>query len=111
MEKKDKDILEEIGNRNPFTVPENYFKDFSKKIDTQIGNINIKPTHMLKPWLYMAAMFVGIFILGNVFYLLYRQHQEQRDAVDLYEYYVSSQIDSSILIDFYAVDNGDNGDN
>ncbi len=108
MEKKDKNILEEIGNRNPFVVPENYFEGFSKRMDAQIGNIKIKPKNMLKPWLYMAAMFVGIFVLGNVFYLFYRQHQEKRDAVDLYEYYVSSQIDSSVLIDFYTLENGDN---
>ena len=33
--KKSDDILKNIGNKTPFTVPENYFEDFKKKIVEQ----------------------------------------------------------------------------
>lgn len=36
MEEKN-DILTKIGNKNPFTVPDNYFEDFARDIQNRVG--------------------------------------------------------------------------
>lgn len=102
-----KNTLNEIGNRNPFEVPDNYFADFANQMDEKIGFKKPKLIQLMKPWLYMAAMFMGIFVLGNVFYQVYLHHQNTKyETEEFYDFYVSSQIDSSILIDYYAMNNG-----
>ncbi len=59
--------LEEIEKRNPFTVPENYFANFNQEIMNRLPEKEIvipKKVTMwdkAKPWVYMAAMFMGIF--------------------------------------------------
>lgn len=59
--------LSEIDKRNPFTVPENYFSRFSEHIMNCLPEKEIvKPKKVsmwdkAKPWVYMAAMFIGIF--------------------------------------------------
>lgn len=66
METKIKN-LNEIDKRNPFTVPENYFARFNEEIMNRLPEKEIaKPKTVsmwdrAKPWVYMAAMFVGIF--------------------------------------------------
>ena len=34
--KEDKDLLKKYGKKNPFTVPEGYFQDFSEKLMEQL---------------------------------------------------------------------------
>ncbi len=59
--------LNEIDKSNPFTVPENYFARFNEEIMNRLPEKEIaKPKTVsmwdkAKPWIYMAAMFVGIF--------------------------------------------------
>ena len=59
--------LNEIDKTNPFTVPENYFARFNEEIMNRLPEKEIiKPTTVsmwdrAKPWVYMAAMFLGIF--------------------------------------------------
>ena len=73
MSTEDK-ILQKIGKKNPFTVPENYFEDFTQEL---MGKLPAKeavlqteePTlwQRVKPWLYMAAMFCGIMLSVRIF--------------------------------------------
>ena len=73
MSPEDK-ILQKIGKKNPFTVPENYFEDFTQEL---MGKLPAKeavlqteePTlwQRVKPWLYMAAMFCGIMLSVRIF--------------------------------------------
>lgn len=100
MEKIDQKILEKFGNNNPFTVPEGYFEDFASNINAQIAGEQVTFKKLMKPWMYLAAMFVGIFLLANVFYAIHRQNIN-RDA-ELYEMYLMSQLDQTILYDYYA---------
>ena len=102
MDKELHKILKETGNRNPFTVPENYFESFAAEIDTKIGKDRLSAKKLLKPWFYLAAMFVGLFLMGNVFYVVY-QNNRKMDA-DLYEMYVMSQIDQTVVMDYYPVE-------
>lgn len=99
MDKELNKILKETGNRIPFSVPENYFNNFAAEMDAKIATEKISVIKLIKPWLYMAAMFVGVFILGNVFYDFYQNNKKIDD--DLYELYVMSQIDQTVELDFY----------
>ena len=62
--KEDKDLLKKYGKKNPFTVPEGYFQDFSEKLMEQLPEKEVMPEpeirmwDRIKPWVYMAAMFV-----------------------------------------------------
>lgn len=73
MEKKDSDILDKIGKDPGFKVPENYFADFSKKMAAQLPERDFKVEddrtlwQKMRPWVYMAAMFGGIWCTLYVF--------------------------------------------
>ena len=66
METK-KTRLENIDKKVPFKVPENYFSQFNESL---MANLPVKETPKVrkitiweksKPWVYMAAMFLGLF--------------------------------------------------
>lgn len=61
--------LEEIDRkRNPFKVPDNYFARLNEEIMNRLPEKEIVPPQTVslwekvKPWVYMAAMFVGLYI-------------------------------------------------
>ncbi|MDR2916804.1 MAG: hypothetical protein LBV74_18580 [Tannerella sp.] len=67
--------LDELRDRQPFRVPEGYFERFSEDFMSRLPEKTMsesKPKDIslydrVKPWLYMAAAFVGIIVLFNVF--------------------------------------------
>ncbi|MDD3321902.1 MAG: hypothetical protein PHS59_10715 [Paludibacter sp.] len=96
--------LEEIGKDLPFRTPENYFEDFANRMEAQIV---VKPVSIRKtftPWMYMAAMFVGLLIVGQILFNVYQSANVKNE--DNYESYVLSQVDEAAMIDYY-VENGD----
>ena len=98
--KNNKNILiEEISKELPFSVPENYFNQFALRIEEQIGYKKSGFRIGIKRWMYMAAMFVGILILTQVFYTI-NQNTVTRNA-DNYESYVLSQVDENSMVDVY----------
>ena len=99
MERKPNKLLQECGNKNPFTVPENYFEEFAAGMDARVTSNQVTLKRLVKPWMYMAAMFVGLFLMGNVFYSIYQQNRN--NDTDLYEMYLTSQIDQSVVFDYY----------
>ena len=67
-------ILQKIGKKNPFTVPENYFENFTQELRDKLPAKEAvlqteAPTlwQRVKPWLYMAAMFCGIMLSVRIF--------------------------------------------
>ena len=67
-------ILQKIGKKNPFTVPENYFENFTQELMDKLPAKEAilqteAPTlwQRVKPWLYMAAMFCGIMLRVRIF--------------------------------------------
>ena len=67
-------ILQKIGKKNPFTVPENYFENFTQELMDKLPAKEAvlqteAPTlwQQVKPWLYMAAMFCGIMLSVRIF--------------------------------------------
>lgn len=62
-------IREQAGKENPFKVPEGYFESLTKQVMNQLPDIPqaapvTEPTswQKIKPWLYMAAMFIAILL-------------------------------------------------
>ena len=74
MKREDSTILEKYGKDPGFKVPENFFEDFNKRMtemlpDVEITPVDIKPTmwQRIKPLVYMAAMFAGVWCMMQVF--------------------------------------------
>jgi hypothetical protein len=70
---KNKLNLEEIAKVDPFKVPEGYFEGLTGDIMSNLPEcVREEPVKMnlwlrVQPWLYMAAMFVGISLMISVF--------------------------------------------
>ncbi len=68
-----KSQLNKIGKTNSFKVPEGYFEHFSEDLMSQLPERTVEEPQTLtlwdklKPWAYMAAMFVGIMLMFKVF--------------------------------------------
>ncbi|MBQ4368079.1 MAG: hypothetical protein II786_08350 [Muribaculaceae bacterium] len=74
MKQEESQILNQIGKESGFKVPDNYFEDFGKRMENmlpevEITNVNAKPSTWLRirPYVYLAAMFAGIWCMMKVF--------------------------------------------
>ena len=74
MKQEDSTLLTKYGKDPGFKVPEYYFEDFNKRMadmlpDVEITPVDVKPTlwQRLKPLVYMAAMFAGVWCMMQVF--------------------------------------------
>ena len=88
--------LNEIDKRNPFTVPEDYFARFNEEIMNRLPEKEIvKPKTVsmwdrAKPWVYMAAMFMGIFFTIQL--LTRNAVNQQQDSVNQIATIQSTQV-------------------
>lgn len=88
MKKEDSKILEKLGKDPGFKVPENYFADFNTKMLESLPEVKIteevKPSMWVRvrPFIYMAAMFAGIWLMMNIFTLGKKSsaNMQQRNA-------------------------------
>lgn len=99
METKTTNNFEKAGNRIPFDVPENYFEEFAARIDTLTGERHTPFKRMLKPWLYMAAMFTALLFAGNVLLNIHKSNRLEQS--EDYEAYLISQLNESAYYDYY----------
>ena len=74
MKHEDSTLSKKYGKDPGFKVPENYFTDFNQRMaemlpDVEITPVDVKPTmwQRVKPILYMAAMFAGVWCMMQVF--------------------------------------------
>ncbi len=73
MKKENSKILDKLGKDPGFTVPENYFANFTSELMDSLPEVKIteeeKPTLWvrIRPFVYMAAMFAGIWVMMNIF--------------------------------------------
>lgn len=80
MKDEKSDILAKVGRDSGFKVPENYFSDFASKMEKQLSEHEvipeIKPTMWtkLRPYVYMTAMFAGIWCMMWIFNDLANNH-------------------------------------
>jgi hypothetical protein len=92
--------LEQIGRELPFSVPENYFEQFALQIDKQIGYKQKAVYKFIRPWMYAAAMIIGVIVLSPVFYSVYQNKTAAN--TENYESYVLSQVDETVMMDYYV---------
>ncbi len=98
--------LEEIDRtRNPFKVPDNYFVRFNEEMMSRLPEKEIVPPHTVplwdkvKPWVYMAAMFVGLYITIQ---FLTRESESVHMASHQSVVQTSSENDSSPADDYWS---------
>ena len=92
-------LLDKIGNKNPFTTPEGYFEGLTEQIMAQLPERTaadspkvISLWSHVKPWIYMAAMFCGIALMINLYTQGYSKGTELKltsgaEIEDFYQYY------------------------
>ena len=72
--KEEDNILKKVGTENAFRVPEGYFENFTSELMNRLPEKEKlafeqkEPTmwERVKPWAYMAAMFVGAALIIRV---------------------------------------------
>lgn len=94
--------LNEIGNKLPFTIPDNYFEQFALSIDQQTNVISSPIKQIIRPWMYMAAIFVGVLLLSRITLSVYNGNISRNN--ENYEMYITSQLDESVIYDYYLND-------
>lgn len=101
MDKKS-DILNSIGGKSGHKVPDGYFEQFTARMVEQLPEREIEMPEpvttwqRLRPYLYMAAMFAGIWLMVQVFVAPAVQAEqeltadnERAEEVEEYIYYAS----------------------
>ncbi len=71
--------LSDIGKRQPFEVPDGYFRDLPDRIMEQCGEREQKKSvvQILKPALSLAAMFIGVAVIAYFAVQFIDQPKEQ----------------------------------
>lgn len=74
--KQNNDILEKAGGKTGYTVPENYFDSVRSKILANLPEYpkqeapKLSTWRRMQPYLYMAAMFAGIWCMMTVIHMM-----------------------------------------
>ncbi|MDE6637287.1 MAG: hypothetical protein K2K32_03515 [Muribaculaceae bacterium] len=74
--KTEHNILEKVGGKTGFTVPDNYFDSVRSKIMDNLPEYQEKKPEKLsmwrkvQPYVYMAAMFAGIWCMMKMFHMM-----------------------------------------
>ncbi|MCL1868457.1 MAG: hypothetical protein FWF72_05885 [Paludibacter sp.] len=95
-------ILQKIGNRTPFSVPEGYFEQFAGGIMPFISAQNKRPARIfeMRRWFVAAAAMALLISVGFMSYRSYEKYQIAENQ-DNYETYLMSQIDNNNLMEYY----------
>ena len=112
MKEEDK-LLKKIGTENPFRVPEGYFEGFTSDLMSRLPekektDVHREPTtwEKVRPWLYMAAMFIGAALIIRVAspgetVSNGQQHQQiAADKSDIEMEYIRTAIENTMMDDY-----------
>lgn len=75
--KDDKELTAQCGKENPFHTPEGYFTHFHDQLmgslpemEMPLAKVEVSLFMRIKPWLYMAAMFIStVFLIQGLMYV------------------------------------------
>ena len=108
--KEEKELFQKIGKENPFKVPEGYFENLTQQVMERLPEKEPQPTQEIsmwervKPWVYMAAMFVGLMFTVQVFVGKQEQQAGPAEYVspvsDLSDEYLAPIINQTMLDDY-----------
>ena len=111
--KDDKELMARCGRKTPFKVPEGYFEHFHEQLMESLPEPEIMPVATtnvtllarIKPWFYMAAMFIStIFVIQGLMYVQ-EKHFPNNDIAAIEDIY-TDEVDhfmSSSLYNEYAL--------
>lgn len=112
MKEEDK-LLKKVGTENPFRVPEGYFENFTSDLMSRLPekektDIHREPTtwEKVRPWLYMAAMFIGAALIirvaspGETVSNGQQQQQIAADESDIEMEYIRTAIENTMMDDY-----------
>lgn len=112
MKEEDK-LLKKIGTENPFRVPEGYFEGFTSDLMNRLPekektDVHREPTtwEKVRPWLYMAAMFIGAALIirvaspGETVSNGQQQQQIAADESDIEMEYIRTAIENTMMDDY-----------
>lgn len=110
MKEEDK-IRKAIGTENPFRVPDGYFENLTSEImnrlpekEELLAEKREEPTmwQKIRPWLYMAAMFIGAALIIRVASSGGVQADERlvAEEEDTEMEYINMAVENSMLDDY-----------
>lgn len=111
MNNEDLYIIERVGKENPFKVPAGYFDQLTSRVMSQLPEQTVillperKPVSRLvslRPWLYAAACFVAVVVMGVTLYSYQNVATDQQMAVATVE---SNYMDDAA--DYAMLDNAE----
>lgn len=115
--KEDK-LLKKVGTGNPFTVPEGYFEHLTSEVmntlpEQEAPRFAMKKVTVwdrVKPWAYMAAMFVGAALIIKVASYNPNPFEDKQiaatdaaataDSEVVYDGYIDYAVNQSMLDDY-----------
>jgi len=107
--KEENELLKLVGKENPFKVPEDYFDDFTTQLMDKLPEnpetIETRPVTKwvkMKPYIYMAAMFIGAVLMVKAIHLVGgdRSAKSQKSAISTeltQDKYIDETVDASRL--------------
>ena len=113
--KEEDNILRKVGTGNSFKAPEGYFENLTSEVMNKLperekpaSDIRREPTtwERVKPWTYMAAMFIGAALIIRV---ASGNHQptidevaatEVTDSGNISDQYINAALDGSMMDDY-----------
>ena len=101
MRHEDK-LKETVGKKLPYKVPEGYFESFKSGVMNALPDYPEKPVEKrlttwqrMKPYVYLAAMFAGIWCMMQIFHQVSTSESNKTDETvlaayepDAYDYYI-----------------------
>ena len=112
MRQEDK-LKEKVGTKMPYKVPEAYFESFKSRVMDSLPEYPQKPKpqrlstwQRIKPYVYLAAMFAGIWCMMQIFHRVSTTQQPQGQYATVVDHVQAYEPDS---YDMY-VDNSTGSD-
>lgn len=112
MRQEDK-LKDKMGAKLPYSVPEGYFKSFKSSLIDKLPEYPEKPKvvelsfwQKVRPYVYLAAMFAGIWCMMQVFHHVSSSQIHQQDELaiasyepDSYDYYIDDSSGKDIELE------------
>lgn len=110
--KQDDNILSRDGNKRPFNVPKGYFENLTASIMSNIPEPEVNrqssrlpivtPWSRVKPYIYAAAIFVGVLFLCRVTTstLISNRSISQSDDIYYSDEYIESFFETAMVDDY-----------
>lgn len=109
--KEEDNILKKVGTENAFRVPDGYFEHFTSELMSQLPEKE-KPAFKvetptrwtrMKPMLYMAAMFIGAFLIIRVGSWMHKPEADNAQLAGteaVSDEYIDVALDRSMMDDY-----------